>query len=279
MDCSEVREYTDLYVDGEFGNDEREDFEGHLSSCADCRRAVANEREFREVFRKQLPPRACPDHLRDSVLETIDREAETGAGSWVRWLPLAAAAALALVVFWPGSEAATDSGKQTATDAAGAATGPGVAGTPVAKRGGGPVVRAGSFRNAQSRSTTAETLPVGSYLQLRADVEGGQKTVRTFVEQKMRFKVAPPLRPGKKVELLGARELPEGVLFFYRAANRRLNVAVSRASRAESIRPELAIYRDGAVSVARTVRRGLLHIIVCEMEPAALHRLLRGALP
>ena len=87
---------------------ERDAFEAHLATCADCRREVASLSRIVEGLPQTLEQSPLPAELRSRVLAAATRPAiptameprrqtRSGASPWVGWL--AAAATLAAVVF------------------------------------------------------------------------------------------------------------------------------------------------------------------------------------
>lgn len=106
MNCQEVQKFVHVYVDGEFGDDERREFELHLQQCGDCRAVVRFEERFKAAVQSRIPKLKAPERLLHAVREDLDKEPEpaTSAGAW-RYvaIPAAAMAAAALLVFilWP----------------------------------------------------------------------------------------------------------------------------------------------------------------------------------
>ncbi len=95
------------YVDGVLPPEARAEVEAHLLSCPSCREQEAFERGLRERMRELSAPEVPPG-LEDRVRRRIRRRPLPAA---VRWLPLAAGIALALLwgrgaapfVAWAGS--------------------------------------------------------------------------------------------------------------------------------------------------------------------------------
>lgn len=64
MDCRELQDLLQLFLDGEIDERDRGEVEGHLSECCACRRQAEFERRFRETLRCSFvadppPPRLC----------------------------------------------------------------------------------------------------------------------------------------------------------------------------------------------------------------------------
>ncbi|PYQ42485.1 MAG: hypothetical protein DMF77_12750 [Acidobacteria bacterium] len=81
------------YVDGVLPPEARAEVEAHLRSCPSCREQEAFERGLRERMRELSAPEVPPG-LEDRVRRRIRRRPLSPA---VRWLPLAAGIALALL--------------------------------------------------------------------------------------------------------------------------------------------------------------------------------------
>jgi anti-sigma-K factor RskA len=73
------------YVLGAMAPAEREEFEGHLSTCATCRREVDELRPAAEALPMASPPMVPPPALKDRIMAEVEREAallaQTGAGA------------------------------------------------------------------------------------------------------------------------------------------------------------------------------------------------------
>jgi predicted anti-sigma-YlaC factor YlaD len=91
MTCSEIDERLDDYVDGTLSENEFQEVELHLASCADCRAA---EERLRQLLARAaaLPRERTPG--RDLWPEVAERLATPHWGG--RWIGLAAAAVLVL---------------------------------------------------------------------------------------------------------------------------------------------------------------------------------------
>jgi len=121
---------VDRAIDGDLTDEERRELDRHLDECEPCagllRSIEGTARAWREAPDEQLP-----DSVRDAVGERLmaeiagkdlaePRAAEPGKVSWLRValvaVPLAAAAAIALVIAWPDPPEAPDPGAPKLTD-------------------------------------------------------------------------------------------------------------------------------------------------------------------
>ncbi len=97
MNCTELRVHLHPYVDGELGAGETAAADAHVAECPDCRSRVTQEREFRQLLRRQPRESATPE-FRARILAEVHRSARRAV---LRpWLvaPAAALAAAALLV-------------------------------------------------------------------------------------------------------------------------------------------------------------------------------------
>ncbi|MFT7620928.1 MAG: mycothiol system anti-sigma-R factor, partial [Myxococcota bacterium] len=251
MNCSEIRQYIDVYVDGEFDSSEVREFESHLDGCQPCLRAVDSEREFRSVLKQKLPPIAAPDHLRRAIvaqLAGVEPAREKTTARWVAWAaPLAAAAALGLMIYTGGfGDAANGQLGTSATVAAGTSA---KAAVPAAR---GATVRVGT----QSGPTAAK--PGASRVAFdRVAFDGGDEIrgreidVRTFMQGRVPFPVEAPMPEGDGVLVEGARKVmdggSEGILWTYRVNGEQVVVIQAAATTRDAMRPDLKIERQGSV--------------------------------
>jgi mycothiol system anti-sigma-R factor len=98
--CAGIQRFVDTYLDSEFADGDRAEFEQHLAECEPCRNRVKIQAEWKVAIRGASPRERAPAALRNRVQRAIAREA---AGrrvkkSWrafaTRVLPVAAAAGL-----------------------------------------------------------------------------------------------------------------------------------------------------------------------------------------
>jgi mycothiol system anti-sigma-R factor len=98
--CAGIQRFVDTYLDGEFADSDRAEFEQHLGECESCRHKVKNQAEWKVAIRKAAPREQAPAALRNRVQRAIAKEAggRRHARSWrafaTRVLPVAAAAGL-----------------------------------------------------------------------------------------------------------------------------------------------------------------------------------------
>ena len=59
LTCTDTHKLLPPYIDGEFSQSERTEFEQHLGECGDCRCLVGAQQAFKTSLRTKLaPPRA-----------------------------------------------------------------------------------------------------------------------------------------------------------------------------------------------------------------------------
>jgi anti-sigma factor RsiW len=98
--CAGIQRFVDTYLDGEFAETERHEFEEHIAGCEDCRVRVKGQAEWKMAVRAAAPRERAPAALRNRVQRAIAKEArgKTQKASWrtfaTRVLPIAAAAGL-----------------------------------------------------------------------------------------------------------------------------------------------------------------------------------------
>ncbi len=99
--CAGIQRFVDTYLDAEFGDSDRSEFELHLQECDTCRQKVKAQAEWKVAIRGAAPREKAPAALRNRVLRSISKEARGGqrsSSSWRRFatrvLPAAAAAGL-----------------------------------------------------------------------------------------------------------------------------------------------------------------------------------------
>jgi len=121
--CRKVVTLLDAYADGELEPEHVLDIEGHLADCGGCSARLQLEHATRKSLRREVYAQAQPSAaFSERILASIQAEAEReavseldgarrgGMLSWGSIVPLAAAAAIALV--WAGGR----SNKPTATN-------------------------------------------------------------------------------------------------------------------------------------------------------------------
>ena len=115
--CAGIQRFSDTYLDGEFAEGDRAEFEQHLAECEPCRHKVKMQAEWKLAVRGAAPRERAPAALRNRVQRAIAREAagRRAKTSWrafaTRVLPIAATAGLVgsfLVSHFSVSPIATD---------------------------------------------------------------------------------------------------------------------------------------------------------------------------
>lgn len=95
MDCKNLRELLDLYVDGELSPEAKVQAETHLSECHACRRAADHLQELRQAVKVAVSQYHPAPKL-------VDRVRKSTLSRWYRrpaWALAATAAALVIVAF------------------------------------------------------------------------------------------------------------------------------------------------------------------------------------
>lgn len=103
MNCQDMEKFIHVYLDREFAEEDRSDFERHLADCASCRRLAAFEQRFKQQLRTSLAPPYLRLEQREALRQKLRAALESGAPrpashpAW-RWalgiVPAAGAAAL-----------------------------------------------------------------------------------------------------------------------------------------------------------------------------------------
>jgi mycothiol system anti-sigma-R factor len=95
--CAGISRFVDTYLDGEFAETDRAEFEGHLSDCEVCRSKVRVQAEWKAAIKAAAPHEQAPAALRNRVMRSIAREAKPML-TWRQWavraMPAAAAVGL-----------------------------------------------------------------------------------------------------------------------------------------------------------------------------------------
>jgi mycothiol system anti-sigma-R factor len=63
MNCEDVKEKYQLYLDGELDAAEVESFKQHIEQCSQCGRILKFERHFHMTITKKFKSRSAPDEL------------------------------------------------------------------------------------------------------------------------------------------------------------------------------------------------------------------------
>jgi len=95
--CAGISRFVDTYLDGEFAETDRAEFEGHLGECEMCRAKVRVQAEWKQAIKAAAPREQAPAALRNRVARSIARESRPML-SWRAWavraMPAAAAVGL-----------------------------------------------------------------------------------------------------------------------------------------------------------------------------------------
>ncbi|MEC8022949.1 MAG: zf-HC2 domain-containing protein, partial [Myxococcota bacterium] len=51
MSCDDITRYTDVYLDNEFCDEDRAEFEAHLAQCSACTQRIEHQRQLRRTIR------------------------------------------------------------------------------------------------------------------------------------------------------------------------------------------------------------------------------------
>jgi len=96
--CAGISRFVDTYLDGEFAETDRAEFEAHLGDCEMCRGKVRVQAEWKQAIKAAAPREQAPAALRNRVARSIARESKPML-SWRAWAVRAmpAAAAVGLV--------------------------------------------------------------------------------------------------------------------------------------------------------------------------------------
>ncbi|MFI9594683.1 anti-sigma factor family protein [Nonomuraea sp. NPDC052265] len=69
--CDELVELITAYLDDALDQPERERFEAHVASCADCGRQLGRFRETVRALRESTPERKLSDGTRDRLMSAF----------------------------------------------------------------------------------------------------------------------------------------------------------------------------------------------------------------
>jgi anti-sigma factor RsiW len=100
MNCKGIEKYLDAYVDDELEPGLMLDVDRHLEACASCQAVVLVKRKMKSGLARLAGVKA-PDHLRERISGLSRRRERLRTLASVAALPLAAAAALLLVLGTP----------------------------------------------------------------------------------------------------------------------------------------------------------------------------------
>lgn len=114
MDCDRYTELISAALDGELTAEERRALDGHLAACPECARLLRalsdNAKAMRELDCE------VPADLKERIMANLPARQSGKQGRvirWKRWIPVAAAACLALIVtLVPGHDTMTENGAE-----------------------------------------------------------------------------------------------------------------------------------------------------------------------
>ena len=101
MNCDDVRNLLDAYVDAELDLVTSLEIERHLASCADCSRMLHNRRALREAMRSDVLYFQAPPKLYRQVQASIGQADTPNLADWLRrntWVGMAAALLVGVIV-------------------------------------------------------------------------------------------------------------------------------------------------------------------------------------
>lgn len=106
MNCRDALIKLYDYLDKELSEDDKKHLEQHLEHCSDCLKRYELEEEFNKVIKQKVCCRPDVAHLKNRVLEQIDKIDAASRPSSILFLltPLLVAAAIVLVIFIPSGK-------------------------------------------------------------------------------------------------------------------------------------------------------------------------------
>lgn len=109
MDCREVQKFIYVYLDNEFDDADRVEFDAHLQHCPDCRELVNEEKRFKCFVRKSVKPVCCPSTLRDQITRGLDVADSNRpfVSKAYRAMPAMAIGLVITFLFWPTANSYT----------------------------------------------------------------------------------------------------------------------------------------------------------------------------
>jgi mycothiol system anti-sigma-R factor len=100
--CAGIQRFVDCYLDGEFAESDRGEFEGHLAECESCRAKVRTQAEWKKEIKAAGPHEQAPAALRNRIKRSIAKETQPAQMSWRKWavrvMPVAAASGMLLTL-------------------------------------------------------------------------------------------------------------------------------------------------------------------------------------
>jgi mycothiol system anti-sigma-R factor len=257
--CQEVDKFVHVFVDGEFDDADRREFELHLADCPRCRALATFQARFRQTLKASVPRATAPAALRQRILVELAKvpPPELRASPAIRFwrslvrlfrvhpIPVGAAAAVLLALMLsPGA-------------------------------GVRPVV-------AESVSTHRRALPL--------EVPGPDaQSVRSWFDGKVDFPVRPLRFGRKRASLVGARlsniQSRQAAYFLYNVGGSKVSVMMFPAEglpldapRRRRIRGhEVYLDNQGGYQVAIVRDRGVGYAITGDVDESEMLRLVETA--
>ncbi len=72
MNCTEIAERLPWFLNGSLDPREKDEIEGHLAGCTDCRRELEELRRAAEIYRAELPAEALTDYVLGTTTSGFD---------------------------------------------------------------------------------------------------------------------------------------------------------------------------------------------------------------
>lgn len=254
MNCDDIHKGIYVYLDDEFAEPERRDFEQHVRACVRCRARVERERGFLRDFRAKIPtvtaPAGLEERIRAALAAAPAPESTLGELPGARstrsrrWLLVAAAALLLVaptVVVWRMAQSP-----------------------------------AGEERVAvEAVLTHQKDLPM--------EVRGSQRQIREFLQANVPFEVELPKAEDGRLELVGARltrvDGREAVLLNYALDDERLSILQVAAPAVEAPHEDAppTFSSQAGFDIATFRKRGVLSSVVGSGGSDGVQRLVRAA--
>jgi mycothiol system anti-sigma-R factor len=100
--CAGIQRFVDCYLDGEFAERDRGEFEAHLAECESCRAKVRVQAEWKKQIKAAAPHEKAPASLRNRIKRSVAKETRPAQMSWRKWavrvMPVAAASGMLLTL-------------------------------------------------------------------------------------------------------------------------------------------------------------------------------------
>jgi len=101
MDCTDIRNRLDAYLDQELGLPSAMEIDRHLASCEACKRAYAQQMALRAALGSHATYHSAPSGLAQRIRSRLGPKAEPKPRfRWHQWLPMGAAVAATALLSW-----------------------------------------------------------------------------------------------------------------------------------------------------------------------------------